>query len=228
MLGVGDHDRTASEEFSASISILWRNPLIGLATGLRTINTGAQYGFFVALPFFLQDDIGFSQTEFLILVVLTFGANVVMNPISGQLSDRFGRKRSIQWLGGVGCTIGTLLLYWVPLAVGGNFVVVALCGAFFGVALAGFVPLSAFMPSVVDEADTGNARGMYAFAAGFSTVIGPLVYSLLEPAFGIAGVMYTFAALYALSAVAATWLRSEADPVQQGVPRPEPGVAAVA
>lgn len=189
-------------------------PLIGLATGLRTINTGAQYGFFVALPFFLQNQIGFSQTQYLLLIVLTFGANVIMNPISGQLSDRFGWRRSIQWLGGVGCTITTLLMFWVPKAVGHNFPIVALIGILYGITLAGYVPLSAFMPSVVAESDRGNAMAMYAFAAGLSTVLGPLVFRALDPSFGIAGVMYVFAALYLLSGVAAHWLVHENDPGQ--------------
>lgn len=223
-----DHHLTVSEELRSSISILWRVPMIGLATGLRTINTGAQYGFFVALPFFLQDRIGFSQTQYLLLIVLTFGANVIMNPISGELSDRFGWRRSIQWLGGVGCTITTLLMFWVPDAVGNNFPVVALIGILYGITLAGYVPLSAFMPSVVKEADRGNAMAMYAFAAGLSTVLGPLVFRALDPSFGIAGVMYVFAALYLLSGVAAHWLVHENDPGQAEPAKRDAAAAPVA
>ncbi|MBV9820548.1 MAG: MFS transporter [Solirubrobacterales bacterium] len=219
------HQVTAAEELRSSISILWRNPLIGLATGLRTINTGAQYGFFVALPFFLEKQIGFSQTQYLWLIVLTFGANVVMNPISGLLSDRFGWRRSIQWLGGVGCTITTLLMYLVPKAAGHDFVVVGLIGILYGITLAGYVPLSAFMPTVVAESDRGNAMAMYAFAAGFSTVVGPLVFRALDPSFGIAGVMYVFAALYLVSAVGAHWLVHDSDPGEAETTRATPAIS---
>ena len=121
-------------------------------------------------------------------------------------------------------------MYWVPNAVGDNFILVALVGVLYGVALAGYVPLSAFMTAIVKEKDSGNALAMYAFAAGASTVVGPLVFRALNPAFGIQGVMYFFAFLYLCSAVAAIWLRHDADPGQTetakaGGGRGEPGVA---
>lgn len=208
----GGEDVTTGRELTDGVTILWRNPKIGRAAITRIINTGAQYGFFVALPFFLQKTIGFSQQEYLAITVITFGANVVANPITGRLSDRVGWRRMIMWVGSIGCTVTTVLLYLVPLAVRENFLVVALIGALYGVTLAGFVPLSALMPSMVRAEEQGNAIAVYALSAGLSTVLGPLVYSLLFPILGLAGVMFTFAGLYAVSAILAFTLRDPSDP----------------
>lgn len=209
-------------QLGTSVAVAWRYPKVGGAALCRVINTGAQYGFFVALPFFLTtQQIGFSQTQYLLISVITFGANVIANPINGRLSDRYGWRRSIQWIGGVGCACTTLLLYFVPLAVQDDFALVAVAGAPYGITLAGFVPLSALMPSMVDEDLQGNALSLYAL----SVVLGPLVYTALYPLIGILGVMVTFSALYVVSAVVAHFVR---DPVDPGEPGTREGSAAVA
>jgi MFS family permease len=53
-----DADTSVGEELRDGISILWRHRKVGLLAAARCINTGAQYGFFVALPLYLQDDDG--------------------------------------------------------------------------------------------------------------------------------------------------------------------------
>jgi polyol permease family len=211
-------DAKAGEELKAGISILWRYPKVGLLATARCINTGAQYGFFVALPLFLQnkDDAPggprFSQQAYLLFVVITFGANVVFNPIWGRFGDKLGWRKTATYAGGVGCAASTLLLYYVPLGTGTNFLVTAVIGALFGIALAGFVPLSALITTMVSPHEQGNAIAVYALAAGASTVLGPLVFTVANPLFGTQGVMLVFAALYVVSAVLVHRVRDAVDP----------------
>ena len=209
---------TTGEELRAGISILWRYPKVGRLAAARCINTGAQYGFFVALPLFLQDDDdvpggpAFSQTAYLIFVVITFGANVVTNPMWGRIGDRFGWRRTVTFAGGLGCAVTTLLVYFVPLVFTGSFVLLAIVGALYGITLAGYVPLSALISSIVAEEEQGNAIAVYSLAAGASTVLGPLVYLAASPLLGTVGVMIVFAVLYVVSAAMTYQIRDEADP----------------
>jgi len=215
---------SAGQELWSAVSLAWRIPKVGRAAITRIINTGAQYGFFVALPLFLQNKDGvaggpaFSQQQYLAIVIITFGVNMIANPFTGRFSDRIGWVRMIAGIGAIGCVATTLLLNFVPLAVGTNFVVAAIVGALYGITLAGFVPLSAYMPSIVPEEEQGNAISVYAFAAGLSTVLGPLVFTVANPVVGITGVMIVFALLYAVSAALAFTLRDGADPATPNLP----------
>ena len=217
-----DDSTTVGEELRAGISVLWRYPKIGRLAAARCINTGAQYGFFVALPRYLQDKDhvpggpAFSQTAYLIFVVITFGANVVANPTWGKIGDRYGWRRTLTLAGGLGCAVTTLLVYFVPLAVPGSFTLLAIVGALYGITLAGYVPLSALVTSIVPDGEQGNAIAVYALAAGASTVLGPLVYLLASPLLGTVGVMIAFAVLYVISALMTWQIRDPADPGEEG------------
>jgi hypothetical protein len=215
---ITSEDTSTGEELRAGISILWRYPKVGRLAAARCINTGAQYGFFVALPLFLQDDDkvpggpAFSQTAYLIFVVITFGANVVTNPMWGRIGDRFGWRKTVTFAGGIGCAVTTLLVYFVPLTFPQSFVLLAIVGALYGITLAGYVPLSALITSIVPEEEQGNAIAVYSLAAGASTVLGPLVYLAAAPLLGTVGVMIVFAVLYVVSAVMTYLIRDAADP----------------
>ena len=211
-------DTSVREELRDGISILWRYRKVGQLAAARCINTGAQYGFFVALPLYLQDDDGvpggpaFSQTAYLIFVVITFGANVVANPTWGRIGDRFGWRKTLTYAGGLGCAVTTLLVYFVPLAAPRSFVLLAVVGVLYGITLAGYVPLSALVTSIVPDDEQGNAIAVYSLAAGLSTVLGPLVYLAASPLLGTLGVMLVFAVLYVVSAAMTYRVRDAADP----------------
>ena len=229
---ISGDDISVREELRAGISILWRYPKVGRLAAARCINTGAQYGFFVALPLFLQGDDdapggpAFSQTAYLIFVVITFGANVVTNPMWGRIGDRYGWRTTVTFAGGLGCAATTLLVYFVPLAFPTSFVLLAIVGALYGVTLAGYVPLSALITSIVAEEEQGNAIAVYSLAAGASTVLGPLVYLAASPLLGTVGVMIVFAVLYVVSAAMTYRIRDEADPGENRPLRDERGARA--
>lgn len=99
-------------------------------------------------------------------MIITFGANVVTNPMWGRIGDRFGWRKTVTFAGGLGCAVATLLVYFVPLAFPTSFALLAIVGALYGITLAGYVPLSALITSIVPEDEQGNAIAVYSLAAG--------------------------------------------------------------
>ncbi len=76
----------------------------------------------------------------------------------------------------------------------------ALAGALYGATLAGYVPLSALMPSLAPE-KKGAAMSLLNLGAGISTWIGPAIVALFLPSLGTLGVIWIFAILYLVSSV---------------------------
>ncbi|WP_248763297.1 MFS transporter [Pseudarthrobacter sp. SSS035] len=188
---------------ASSLTILWRNPRIGMGAAVRAINTASQFGFLVFLPVFFTKVIGFELSEWLQILSVVFLTNIFFNLIFGIVGDKFGWRQTIALFGGVGCAVTTLAFYYVPLAAGPNLIVAMAVGAAYGATLAGFVPLSALMPSLAPE-HKGAAMSALNFGAGLSVFLGPLIATLFLSLIGVGGVMWIFAGLYLLSAVL-TW-----------------------
>ncbi|GAB1334011.1 MFS transporter [Streptomyces sp. E-15] len=182
-----------------SLSILWREPRIGAGAVVRAVNTAAQFGFLVFLPVYFTDTLGFSLTEWLRLLSAMFATNIFFNLLFGLVGDRLGWQRTVAWFGGVGCAVTTLLLYYGASAAGENFPLAVLLVSLFGATLAGYVPLSALMPSLAPE-HKGQAMSALNLGAGASTFVGPAVVALFLGPLGVQGVMWVFAALYLASA----------------------------
>ena len=81
-----------------------------------------------------------------------------------------------------------------------------MAGMMYGATLAGYVPLSALMPSLAPE-HRGAAMSMLNLGAGASTWVGPAIVGLFLAPLGVAGVMWIFAVLYLISAVLALMLK---------------------
>ncbi|MFI9822035.1 MFS transporter [Streptomyces sp. NPDC052013] len=188
-----------------SLSIVWRNPRIGTGAVVRTINTAAQFGFLVFLPVFFTETLGFTLTEWLRLLAAMFATNIFFNLLFGLVGDRFGWQRTVAWCGGVGCAVTTLLLYYGTLAAGDDFAPALVLVSLFGATLAGYVPLSALMPSLAPE-HKGQAMAALNLGAGASTFVGPAVVGLFLGPLGVQGVMWIFAGLYLASAVMTLYL----------------------
>jgi len=182
-----------------SVAIMWHEPLTTLGGLVRTINTASMFGFFIVLPGFFTKTIGFSLEEWLRLLTLIYVGNLVGNLLAGIVGEKIGLRNAIMLMGSVGSTIGVLLLYYVPLMFPGNFAIATLVGVFYGVMLAGFVPLSALMPMAVPHNKPG-ALAVLSLGAGASTWVGPAVVASVLPFFGVTGVIWAFALLYLLSA----------------------------
>jgi polyol permease family len=183
----------------SSMTIAWKEPKIAIGCIVRIINTAPQNGFAVFLPLYFTQTVGFEMKDWLSLLSLMFTSNIIWNLLFGIIGDRLGWRRTVALCGGVGSAITTLLLYYMPHWFGANFPLAALAGILYGATLAGYVPLSALMPSLTPE-NKGAALSMLNLGAGASVWTGPALVALFLPRAGVAGVMWLFAVLYLLSA----------------------------
>jgi polyol permease family len=189
----------------SGVTIAWKEPKITIGCIVRVINTAPEFGFLVFLPIFFTETVGFSLPQWLRLLSLIFLSNIIWNLLFGVIGDRFGWRRTVALCGGVGSAISTLLLYYTPHLFGANFPLAALAGILYGATLAGYVPLSALMPSLT-PAHRGAAMSMLNLGAGASVWVGPALVAVFLPQVGVAGVMWIFAVLYLISGMLALFL----------------------
>jgi polyol permease family len=194
----------------SSLTIAWKRPKLAAGCVVRIINTAPQNGFMVFLPAFFVEVIGFQKDEWLRLLSLMFLSNIIWNLLFGVIGDRLGWRRTVALCGGLGSTVSTLALYYVPDLFGANFPLAALAGIFYGATLAGYVPLTALMPSLAPE-HKGAAMSILNLGAGASVWVGPALVGLFLPVAGVAGVMWIFAGLYLLSSILALFLTLPAE-----------------
>ncbi|MXP50146.1 MFS transporter [Pantoea sp. Eser] len=151
------------------IDILWSEPRIAAAAVVRIINTTPYFGFFIFLPGFFTEQIGFSQTESLSLITIMGLVGMSFNPIVGKISDRIGWRKVLTVFGGLGSGVSMLLMYFVPLWSYGSFILSVICACLYGITLCGYLPAAALFSSLCQPKDKGNAIAIYCFAAGLST-----------------------------------------------------------
>ncbi len=183
----------------SSVTIAWREPKTAIGCVVRIINTAPQFGFLVFLPIYFTQTVGFELSAWLRLLSAIFLSNIVWNLLFGIIGDKFGWRRTVALCGGVGSAITTLLLYYIPHVFGANFPLCVMAGVCYGATLAGYVPLSALMPSLTPH-HRGAAMSMLNLGAGASTWVGPAIAGLFLKPLGVGGVMWIFAVLYLVSA----------------------------
>ena len=166
---------------------------------VRVINTTAQFAFPVFLPIYMAEH-GFSTTEWLQIWGTIFVSNIAFNLIFGFVGDSIGWRNTIMWFGGVGCGLSTLLFYYSPQLFDGSFIAVMISGIIWGALLAGYVPLSALVPSLVKK-DKGAAMAILNLGAGLPVFIGPAIVGLFIGIVGSAGIAWILAILYFISAI---------------------------
>jgi polyol permease family len=185
-------------ELLKGITIMKKEPKVLLGGIVRVINTTAQFAFPVFLPMYMYE-YGFTTTEWLQIWGTIFTSNIVFNLIFGFVGDRVGWRNTIMWFGGVGCGLSTLLFYYSPQFSGGNFWIVMIDGVIWGGLLAGYVPLSALVPSLVKE-DKGAAISVLNLGAGLPVFVGPAIVGLFFRYVGSEGVIWILAGLYFIGA----------------------------
>ncbi|CAN5547686.1 MFS transporter [soil metagenome] len=204
------------------IDILWRDPRTIMGLVVRIVNTSPQYGFFFFMPFVFV--VGTAEgpyegfmggAQYSLLVSLVYAANIGANLFFGIFGDYFGWRRTVTWFGCVGCAIAVPLWYFGSL-LAGSYIVAVILGMLYGVLLAGFVPLSALMPSMVERHDKGSALAILNTGAGGAAFVGLAIPIVLNPLIGYGGVVITYSALYIVSAVLTTFIVSPADPGEEG------------
>lgn len=187
------------QELAKGITILKEEPKVLLGGIVRVINTTAQFAFPVFLPTYMALH-GFTTTEWLQIWGTIFTSNILFNLIFGFVGDKMGWRNTVMWFGGVGCGISTLLFYYMPQFAGGNFWLVLLPGVLWGALLAGYVPLSALVPSLVKK-DKGAAMAILNLGAGLPVFIGPAIVGVFIGIVGNEGIIFILSGLYFLSAI---------------------------
>jgi polyol permease family len=190
---------TKTKELLKGLTIVREEPKVLIGGIVRIINTTAQFAFPVFLPMYMAS-YGFSTKEWLQIWGTIFTSNIIFNLMFGFVGDRLGWRNTIIWFGGVGCAISTLLFYYSPVWFDGNFWMVMFAGVLWGGLLAGYVPLSALVPSLVKE-EKGAAMAILNLGAGLPVFIGPAIVGLFIGSIGSEGVVWILAILYLISAI---------------------------
>lgn len=213
----GDKNNNKLAELSKGLTIVKQEPKVLLAGIVRVINTTAQFAFPVFLPTYMASH-GFDTTEWLYIWGTIFTSNIAFNLIFGFVGDRFGWRQTIIWFGGVGCGITTLLLYYIPQYSPGTYWLVMLAGVLWGACLAGYVPLSALTPSLVNK-DKGAAMAILNLGAGLAVFAGPAIVGLFIAPLGNEGVIWILAILYFISAVMTFFIKPQTTGVKASAPQ---------
>lgn len=187
------------QELANGLTIVKKEPKVLIGGIVRVINTTAQFAFPVFLPIYMAEH-GFDTKEWLQIWGTIFTANIIFNLIFGFVGDRVGWQNTIMWFGGVGCAMTTVLFYYSPVLFGASYWAVMMAGVAWGALLAGYVPLSALVPSLVKE-DKGAAMAILNLGAGLPVFIGPAIVGILIGPIGSEGVVWVLAGLYLLSAI---------------------------
>ena len=210
------------------IDILWRDRRTVAGFFVRLVNTAPQYGFFAMFPFVFGPETpggGFLTTaQVAVLATVAYAANIGANLFFGVFGDHFGWRRTVTVFGCLGCAVAVPLWYFGAVA-SQSFLVTATLGAVYGIVLAGFVPLSALMPSMVAPKDKGAALAVLNTGAGGAALLGPLTVTALFPLFGGGGVVIAYCLMYLAVAGVSLVIRSDIDPgVARRRPAAEPSV----
>lgn len=186
------------KELSKGITIMFENPKVAIGGVIRTINTTASFGFVVFFPSYVME-FGFTVSEWLQIYGTLFSFNIICNLIFGVVGDKLGWRKTVAWFGGVLSGVSILAMYYVPQVMGHNYWALMIVSCLFGAGLAGYVPLSALMPSLAPE-NRGAAMSILNLGAGLSAFVGPALVALFIGSIGVVGVIWIFAILYFVSA----------------------------
>ena len=137
--------------------------------------------------------------------------NVIWNLLFGVIGDKFGWRRTVALFGGAGCAVTTLMLYYSMQGHPANYLLAVIAGMFYGATLSAYTPLGAIMAALA-PGRKGAAMSILNLGAGASAWVGPAIVGIFLPLLGVAGVMWIFAVLYAISAVLTMFMKVPEDP----------------
>lgn len=184
---------------------LLRIPLFALSICTSIASFSSQMLAFVALPFWLQNTLGFSQVATVIYMTPWPLVMVVAAPLAGMLSDRY----SAGTLGGIGLALfaaGLLSLATIGPHPGTVDIVwrMALCGTGFGLFQ---TPNNRAIMSSAPRMRSGGAGGMLGTARLTGQTLGAAIAALIfsvAPAHGPTVALYVATAFAAIAAVVST------------------------
>ena len=207
-------DESSGEVIFSGLRLAFTRPKIFMGFVVRLINTAPEFGMFIILPAVIATELGWGQQRWLIMTIAVYAGNILFNAMFGTIGDRWGWQRTVKWFGITGSALGLLAWWYVPqLVTEGStwgFVLATVAGVFFGIMLAGFVPMGAIMPALAPD-HKGAAIAMYTTAAGGAAFAGAAVVALVKPLGGNVGVVWAFVALYVLAFILVSFLKVPED-----------------
>lgn len=208
-LYAGDEEPTGGiRGLIRGLGIMKREPKVLLGGIVRVINTTSQFAFVVFMPLYLTR-YGITDGQWASIWGSIFILNILFNLVFGIVGDKIGWNRTVTWFGGVGCAVTVLLFYYSPQLLN-QYWFIFLCGALWCIMLAGYVPLSALVPSLVEK-DKGAAVSVLNLGAGLAAFVGPALVRILEKPVGYTGIAWALAGLYVVSAILTQFIRPSAD-----------------
>src|SRR5699024_1997841 len=205
-------DKNKGKELLKGITIMKKEPKVALGGIVRLINSIAVFGFPVFLPMYMSEH-GYDITQWLQIWGTIFTANIAFNLVFGFIGDKFGWKNTVMWFGGFGTGISILALYYIPQLMPGNVVVLYIVSMLFGAFLAGYVPLSALVPSLVKD-DKGAALAILNLGAGLSRFVAPVIVGALISIIGTGGVMWVIAFIYIGGAILTSLIKIDEETIK--------------
>lgn len=198
--GVGSQkvEGTMAQHFLAGLSIIWRVPKVGVGGLIKIINIGGILAVMVYYVPYLTTEIDFSQSEAVLAFTVLGITGVPGNLAWGWLSDKFGWANTVQWIASPINAICIALLYWVPQAIGPNFVAIAVIMLFWGVGTSAYVPISALVPALAPK-EPAAALGVINLSTGVASLLGPAIVAVVLPGLGFQGVTWAVVGMYVLS-----------------------------
>lgn len=205
-------DKNKGKELLKGLTIMKKEPKVALGGIVRLINSIAVFGFPVFLPMYMSEH-GYDITQWLQIWGTIFTANIAFNLVFGFIGDKFGWKNTVMWFGGFGTGISILALYYIPQLMPGNVVVLYIVSMLFGAFLAGYVPLSALVPSLVKD-DKGAALAILNLGAGLSRFVAPVIVGALISIIGTGGVMWVIAFIYIGGAILTSLIKIDEETIK--------------
>jgi len=159
------------------------------------INTVAVYAFAVFLPTYMTQHIGFKIEGWQFIWGTMQLANIAGNVLNGYLGDKFGRIRTVRWVGCLGTAATVLLILAMAMIGGPSYPLMLLAVVCYGFTLAAFVPLSAIVPLLARE-NKASAIAILNLGAGLAHITGALIPTLFLGSLGVTGVFLIISGVY--------------------------------
>jgi predicted MFS family arabinose efflux permease len=198
--GIGSEktEGSAAQHFLAGLSIIWRQPKVGVGGIVKIINIGGILAVIVYYVPYLTTEIHMTVAQAVLAFSILGITGVPGNLVWGWLSDHFGWANTVQWVASPINAICIALLYWVPQWVGANFGLIAIVMLVWGVGTSAFVPISALVPALAPR-EKAAALGVINLSTGISSLLGPAIVAIVLPGLGFQGVTWAVVALYVIS-----------------------------
>lgn len=196
-------------EISRGITLIFANRDICLALIIRILCNLALFGFPIFMPLhYTSQNVGFTPEQWMRIWGIFFLVQPVTNVLWGIIGDRIGWLFQMRWVGFFGCTITTLLFYFMPLYFPANLGMAIFFGLLLAFTITSFVPMGAIFPMLAPE-HKGAAISVQNLGGGIGNFIGPAIATVLFSAsFDIKTVVISYSALYFIGGVLTWFIRN--------------------